>query len=150
MGTLCVVPCGGEKIWDDRPDAGPTPARLVYTGAFAATCREYAKRFYPSSWCILSAKHGFLLPDDIVPGPYNATFNDPSTHPIADSDLVLQIQRRGLDQYDTIVVIAGMIYASKVVKCFPNACVRRPLSGLKGMGYMLQALKKALREGHPL
>ena len=150
MSTLCVVPCGHSKIWDDKPDAGPTPARLVYTGQFAATCREYAERFYSSAWCILSAKFGFLLPEDQVPGPYNVTFNDPSTHPISVSDLMLQVPCKGLDRYDTVVVIAGAIYASMVVKCFPKARVRCPLDGLKGMGYMLQALRRALREGRPL
>ena len=27
MKTLCIVPCGKKKIWDDNPNAGPTKAR---------------------------------------------------------------------------------------------------------------------------
>jgi len=62
MRTLCVIPCGKTKIWDKKPDAGSTNARDVYIGPFAKKCREYAEKFYSTSWCILSAKHGFLFP----------------------------------------------------------------------------------------
>jgi len=77
MKTLCIVPCGNRKIWDKNPNAGPTKVEHVYIGPFAKKCREYAMRFYPSSWCILSAKYGFLFPNDIVPIPYNVSFNEP-------------------------------------------------------------------------
>ena len=60
-----------RKIWDINPFAGPTKAKYVYVGPFAKKCKEYAQKFYPSSWCTLSAKYGFLFPNDIVPGPYN-------------------------------------------------------------------------------
>ena len=62
MKTLCIVSCGNRKIWDKNPKAGPTKAECVYIGPFAKKCREYALRFYPSSWYILSAKYGFLFP----------------------------------------------------------------------------------------
>ena len=73
MNTLCVTPCGSKKIRDIFPEAGPTPARDVYIGPFAQKCQQYAQGFYPLEWCILSAKYGFLFPDDIVPGPYNVS-----------------------------------------------------------------------------
>jgi len=71
--VLCIIPCGNRKIWDKNPNAGPTRAKDVYIGPFAKKCKEYAEKFYLSSWCILSAKYGFLFPDDIVPGSYNVT-----------------------------------------------------------------------------
>jgi hypothetical protein len=58
---LCIASCGKEKIWNKNPHAGPTKAQDVYIGSYAKRCAAYAKEFYPSSWCILSAKHGFLL-----------------------------------------------------------------------------------------
>jgi hypothetical protein len=69
MNTLCIIPCGSAKIWDKDSDAGPTAAQYVYTGGFSMNCKQYAMMFYPNSWCILSAKYGFLLPDDVVAGP---------------------------------------------------------------------------------
>ena len=42
---LCIVPCGKRKIWDEKPNAGPTPARKTYTGVFARTCIMYAEKF---------------------------------------------------------------------------------------------------------
>ena len=65
MKTLCIVPCGSKKIWKKNPNAGPMKAKDVYIGPFASKCQQYAKHFYPESWCILSAKHGFLFHNEI-------------------------------------------------------------------------------------
>jgi len=150
MKTLCIVPCGNRKIWDRDPTAGPTPARNVYIGPFAQKCREYAERFYPSSWCILSAKYGFLFPEDIVPGSYNVTFKDRRTNPITLEELSTQIKEKGLDIYDRIVVLGGKEYTDMVEKLFPGKNIYTPLKGYKGIGYMMGALNEALRKGIPL
>lgn len=94
MKTLCIAPCGSKKIWDKDSNAGPTAAKNVYIGPFANKCREYAEKFHPSSWCILSAKHGFLFPDDKIPGPYNVSFNDKKTKPVNIDQLSTQIQKK--------------------------------------------------------
>jgi len=147
---LCVVPCGSRKIWDVNPNAGPTKARDMYIGSFAKACREYAEKFYPDSYVILSAKYGFLFPDDVIPGPYNVTFNDPSTNPISVEELRRQAEEKGLTKYDEIVVIAGSNYVNIVRKVFKDKRVITPLSGLGGMGNMISALKKAVSEGRRL
>ena len=67
MKTLCIASCGKSKIWDKQPQAGPMPARSVYVGPFSGACGRYADKFFPESWCILSAKYGFVLPDDLIP-----------------------------------------------------------------------------------
>ena len=67
MCTLCIVPCGNRKIWGKYPDKGATKAKDVYIGPFTSKCGKYAMHFYPDSWYILSAKYGFLHPEDIVP-----------------------------------------------------------------------------------
>lgn len=74
--TLCIVPCGKEKIWDREPGREPTPAHLVYIGSFASGARAYAEHFHPESWVVLSAMYGFLHPNDLVPGPYDVTLID--------------------------------------------------------------------------
>ena len=147
---LCVVPCGSLKVWDKNPNAGPTMARDVYIGPFAKTCIEYAEKFYPNSYVILSAKYGFLLPDEIVPENYNVTFNDPKTNPITVEELRKQAERKGLTNYDEIVVLAGSNYVEIVKKVFTGKRVITPLRGLGGMGSMMSAMKKAIREGREL
>jgi hypothetical protein len=149
MRSLCIVPCGKEKVWKKNPTAGPTPAKLVYTGPFAVKCRQYAERFYPL-WCILSAKYGFLFPDDIVPGPYNVTFNKRKTNPIGPEALSTQVKERGLDVYEQIVVVAGRDYVQIVRQAMTGKSIHAPLSECKGNGYMMRELNKTMAEGLPL
>jgi len=150
MKTLCIVPCGNRKIWDKYPNAAPTKAEYVYIGPFAKKCKEYAKKFYPSSWCILSAKYGFLFPNDIVPGPYNVTFNDRKTNPITTRKLSAQAKEKGLDSYERIVVLSGKNYVKMVKEVFSSKEVLAPLSGCKGIGYMVGKLNEAIKKGVPL
>jgi hypothetical protein len=150
MKTLCIVPCGKRKIWDKEPNVGPTRARDVYIGPFAKKCREYAENFYPSSWCILSAKHGFLTPDDLVPGPYDTTFNHKSSNPISTHKLITQAQEKRLFKFEKIIVLGGMSYTEIVKEVFINREVVNPLTGLKGVGYMVHKLNEKMKSGIPL
>ena len=72
--TLVVVPCGEPKIWDRKPEAGPTPAKDAYVGTAFKVNRQYAERV-GDAWVVLSAKYGLLSPEDTVQGPYDVTFN---------------------------------------------------------------------------
>lgn len=147
MRTLCIVPCGAKKIWDENPNAGPTPAKKVYVGSFAGKCREYAVKFYPNSWCILSAKYGFLFPDDYIPGPYNVSFNDKKTNPISLDELSVQVGQKGLDVYEEIVVLGGKNYVSMIKRVFRGKSIYTPLYGCSGMGYMMQKMNDAINRG---
>ncbi len=150
MKTLCIVPCGKAKIWDKRPDAGPTPAKDVYTGPFATMCRRYALRFHSADWCIISAKYGFLQPDDRVPGRYEVTFNRKSTQPISVEDLVEQAKKTGLLSYDRVVCVAGSAYVDRCRRVFGESIVVETLSGCRSQGAMMQKLKQAILAGVPL
>ncbi len=147
---LCIVPCGQRKVWSVNPNAGPTKAKDVYIGPFAKTCIQYAERFYPENYVILSAKYGFLFPEEIIPEDYNVTFNDPKTKPISVEELKRQAEVKGLMKYDEIVVVAGSKYANIVKKVFAGKKIRTPLAGLGGMGPMISAMKKAIKEGKEL
>jgi hypothetical protein len=150
MKTLCIVPCGKKKIWEINPNVGPTRARDVYIGPFAKKCREYAEKFFPFSWCILSAKYGFLFPDEIVPGPYNVTFNDKSTNPISSDELSNQVIEKGLDRYDKIVVLGSRKYLNIIKAVFQHKEINALLVNTQGIGYMMEKLNKAIRRGIPL
>lgn len=147
---LCVVPCGSLKVWDKNPNAGPVKARDAYIGPFAKTCIEYAEKFYPNSYVILSAKYGFLFPDEVIPENYNVTFKDPKTNPISVEKLKRQAEQKGLMKYDEIVVVAGSEYAKIVKKVFAGKKIITPLKGLGGLGPMISAMKKAIKDEREL
>jgi hypothetical protein len=144
MKTLCIIPCGSKKIWDINPDAGPKMAKEVYIGSFAKKCKQYAETFYPGCWCILSAKYGFLFPDDEVPESYNVTFNDKKTNPISTDKLSEQAKKKGFDQYDNIIVIGGINYTDRISEIFSDKRISTPLKDCKGMGYMMGKLNDAI------
>lgn len=150
MKTLCIVPCGNRKIWNKKPNAGPTKARNVYIGPFAKKCREYAEKFYPTSWCILSAKYGFLFPEDIIEGTYNVSFNDKSTNPISPNELSNQIMEKGLNSYDRIAVLGGRNYVNIVKVIFHKEEIHTPLADCQEIGYMMGKLNGAIQRGVPI
>ena len=145
MHSLCIVPCGNRKIWGKYPDKGATKAKDVYIGPFTSKCGKYAMHFYPDSWYILSAKYGFLHPDDIIPETYDVTFNDKSTNPITIKELIKQASTKGLNKYNEIVIVAGEDYAKTVRQVFTSKNIRTPLKGCLGIGYMLQQLNDAIK-----
>ena len=146
--TLCIISCGGKKVWDDTGETGPRPARDVYTGSYVRGNQEYAERFYPHSWCILSAKHGFLLPGDIVPENYNQRMGGPGS--VRTDVLREQIEQKGLDRYDEIVVLAGREYVDAVKNAFPDTVVRAVFEGVGGIGKQMSVVREAMGRGEVL
>jgi len=144
MKTICIIPCGSKKIWDISANVGPSKAKDVYHGVFARKCQQYAETFYPDSWCILSAKYGFLFPNDIITGPYNVTFNDNNTNPISTENLSRQVKKKGLDKFGEIIVLGGKNYTDRISEVFSDKDIFAPLKGCKGMGYMMGKLNDAL------
>jgi hypothetical protein len=140
MKELCIVPCGSRKIWDKYPEAGPQKARDVYIGPYANKCIEYAERFYPDSWVILSAKYGFLFPWDIVQGPYNITFNNKKTNPIDIDKLAIQIKAKKLVDYQRLIILGGEEYIKMAELAFPGCEISIPLKGLR-IGEKLAKMK---------
>jgi hypothetical protein len=144
MEILCIVPCGKKKIWDEIPNAGPTKAKNVYIGPFAKKCREYAENFYPNNWIIISAKYGLLKPDDIVPGQYDVSFNNKKSITISIEELKNQANEKNLVKYDKIIVLGGKNYIDVINKIFSQNTIYNPLSGCKGIGYMMGKLKNSI------
>lgn len=89
MRRLCIIPCGSKKIWDKSPEIGSTKARDVYIGSFGKVCQKYATTFF-EDWVILSAKHGFLFPEDMIHGNYDVSFNSKSDEIISTQKLKCQ------------------------------------------------------------
>lgn len=145
MKTLCIASCGKSKIWDKQPHVGPTRAKNVYVGPFSGACGRYAEKFYPGSWCILSAKYGFVFPDELIPESYNVSFNDRRSNPISAVELCKQAQEKGLLEYDRIVVMGGANYRKMMALVFKGKQLVFPLQGMKAMGPMIGWMNQAIR-----
>jgi hypothetical protein len=94
----------------------------------------------------LSAKYGFLWPTDVIEN-YDVSFKKKSTNPISIDDLIVQARAKGLYSYDLIVSLGGRTYTDAVRRTFSGVDLKTPLSGFKGIGFMMHAMKVAIDEG---
>lgn len=141
---LCIVPCGAAKIWDKQPSFGAVQAQHAYTGVFAAACQRYASMFF-DHWVILSAKHGFLYPEELIPEDYNVSFVKSNSETITTQQLIEQVQAKGLTDYKQITVLGGKHYTNRAKEVFTaDQELSFPLSGCRGIGYMLQKVTQAV------
>ncbi|GGE60547.1 DUF6884 domain-containing protein [Priestia taiwanensis] len=145
MKRLCIIPCGKKKIWDVIPEVGPTIAKQVYISPFGKACQEYASTFF-CTWVVLSAKHGFLFPDDVVDENYDLAFDSKDSKVITGEELYEQMIKKQLIEYDEVVVLGGKKHYRVVENLYPKEKLTFPLQGLKGIGYMLQRLNRAVEE----
>ncbi|MDL4842199.1 DUF6884 domain-containing protein [Aquibacillus rhizosphaerae] len=151
MKQLCIIPCGKKKIWDKNKNIGPVTAKEAYIGIFHSICERYANTFFKENWVILSAKHGLLLPSDIVEENYDLTFNMKSNQIITISKLKEQIINKRLDHYQDIIVLTGKKYKPIVESSFKDiSSIQFPLEGSKGIGHMQQRLKYAVVNKTPI
>ena len=149
MKILCIVSCGRRKIWDKYPGLGAVRARDAYTGPLVRLAVAYAEKYHPNSWVILSAKYGFLYPNELIPGPYDVSFKRRSPEVISIEELRRQVLSKGLEKYDAIMVLAGKTYVDVVRKVFAGKTIYAPLEGLP-LGKMMRKLKDAIESGKPL
>ncbi|SDN33650.1 DUF6884 domain-containing protein [Alkalicoccus daliensis] len=150
MKTLCIIPCGKKKIWDINPSAGAVQAQHAYVGDLHKKSQAYADVFC-SDYRILSAKHGFLGKDDILYENYDVSFNHQKKYQISRERLKDQVKQEGLAEFDSIIALTGRKYIPVIYSVFPEtADIQYPLYNQKGIGYILQALAKAVQEEKPL
>ncbi|MBD3860813.1 hypothetical protein IEE86_13855 [Bacillus sp. 28A-2] len=144
MKRVCIIPCGAKKIWDVNPGAGSQPANLVYLSPLHQRTKSYAKTFF-SDWLILSAKHGFLKAEEIIHENYDVAFGMPHADQMTQEELSHQFQEKHLTAYDELVILGGKKYRKVMDPLLhPHQTAIYPLAPYKGIGYMLQALKRAV------
>ncbi|MFD1773232.1 DUF7662 domain-containing protein [Paenibacillus rhizophilus] len=113
---------------------------------FAVACQKYAQTFF-DHWVILSAKYGFLFPEDIIPEDYNVSFIKPSNETIHIDQLKEQAESKGVSAYKEITVLGGKHYTERAKAVFTQGQeLLFPLSDCTGIGYMLQKLTRALEK----
>lgn len=147
--ALAIVPCGRKKVWDHHPTLGAVAARDAYTGSAFRLNRAYAERF-AGHWIILSAKHGFVAPDTLLPGPYDVTFKDCRTGTVTMDALWQQVVTDDLAKFQTVISLGGTTYRMRVEAAFAphGAAVLAPFAGLS-IGRYLQAVRRSLDSGDP-
>jgi len=143
---LCVISCGKSKIWDRHHDEGLVQAADAYVGAFFKCNKEYAVKFHNNNWLILSAKYGFIKPTTLI-GNYNAKFKSSKISPEQQKHFFDQVSIL-IEDHRRVLVLGGKVYVSICRSIFKEFGieVEAPLIGLKGNGFMQQAVKQAIRE----
>lgn len=150
MRQLSIIPCGKKKIWNKKSERGATKAKHAYIGTFHTLCRNYTLQFI-DQWVVLSAKHGFLLPEDMVDENYDVTFNQDSNEIITIEKLQEQVREKKLDQFDELIILTGKKYKKVIEGSFNDDMPRKfPFEAYSGMGYMQQALKQAVENNNPI
>ena len=123
---IAIIPCSKEKIWDLEPDRGATPAKFAYTSSLHLLCQEYAEK-YADGWIILSAKYGFLSPEDSIPATYDITFSRPEDPVISVDDLSSQAEGINADE---LLLLLPPDYETRVRSAFRD----RPMTFLVPLG----------------
>jgi hypothetical protein len=143
MKKLVVAQCGGRKIWKDDASIRLIKAKDAYTSTYFKKQRAYAERF-GDSWVILSAKYGFLDPEDKIED-YNVTFKKKSTQPISTDKLAEQVKRKKLGSFDEIVVLGGKEYLDSTIQAFAGTGVKisAPFKGLS-IGKRMSAINEIM------
>ncbi len=92
---FAIIPCSLEKAWDLPGVHGPRAARLAYRSPlFVAAQRLAAAR--AEQTLILSALHGLMADEHLVPGPYDVTFSRPEDPVVQPATLRRQAEALGL------------------------------------------------------
>ncbi len=146
MKSLCIIACGKGKIWDKNPETCPINAKELYVGSFTKKCIEYAEKYYSDSFCILSAKYGFLFPYESIQSSYNECFHNAESNPINLDELSLQIKNKNLYKYDKIIILGGKYYTEMIRELFKDKEVFNPLDNCKGIGYMMKKLNELIKK----
>ncbi|PTL39555.1 DUF6884 domain-containing protein [Alkalicoccus saliphilus] len=149
MNSLCIIPCGRKKVWDDYPELKEVPAGEAYTGTLHRKSRAYADTFC-TDVRILSAKHGFLALSDKVEENYDLSFHSSRESIISVKNLQIQVMMQELLHYDKITVLTGKKYRPFLEKVFPGETVNYPLFHCRGIGYILRELQSAVDTLSPL
>jgi hypothetical protein len=130
---IALIGCSAQKL------ARPAPARELYTGALFRFSVAYAEK-RGLRWVVLSAKHGVVLPDDVIE-PYDMTLARWTPPQIMKWGIGVggDLERRFPGA--RYVFLAGSMYWV-AVSSFARNRVEDPLRGLQ-IGERLSFLKKA-------
>jgi hypothetical protein len=124
--TVCLVSCVSAKR------TAPAPAKDLYQSDWFIKARRYVEAI-GCPWFILSAKHGLISPDEVIP-PYEQTLN---TMGVSERRNWAHTVEKQMDQQmqdaTKIVILAGQRYREFLMDylCRRADTVDVPMAGLR-------------------
>lgn len=143
MKKVGLVACSEKKL------AKAAPARALYQGQLFKASVAYCNLF-ADSWCVLSAKHGLVLPDTLLE-PYNVSMRGRRRDEKFAWAKAVIVRMRQLFPNDALVIIlAGNDYRYPLVPLLLHQGynVHVPLAGM-GIGQQLGWLKRMVQSQEP-
>jgi hypothetical protein len=122
---LCRDAADWDRDGDDDTDTTPrfVPARDAYRGKAISSWLQDS-RAETERWLILSARYGFIDPDQPIEN-YDVTFSRPATGPITVDALTAQVEHqvlwpdaRPIRQFSRVIVHGGDAYFERVRLAF--------------------------------
>ncbi|WP_263588822.1 DUF6884 domain-containing protein [Sphingopyxis sp. GC21] len=107
QSPVFLVACVARKL--DRP----APARDLYISAWFRKARAYVER-QGRQWFILSAKHGLIDPDDVIP-PYDESLvRMPASERLLWGTRVIETIGRKIEVDTPLIVLVGRKYREPI------------------------------------
>ena len=119
-------------------------------GSFHKACQQYARRFYPGEWFILSAKYGLLDPMDLIEDYDQSFVNETAT--ARTDELAAHFHAMGVNR---IISLGGGAYSDFIKRAASGIEVQEPFKdvgpeGHKGkIGCRVQAMQRRIADGRP-
>lgn len=135
-----IIGCGKAKLNDGKAHQ----AQDMYVGSYFNINKEFALKFAPNNWWILSARYGLLAPTDIIEHYDSALkYADRDARMRWSEQVLAQMRRRGFDMNEETWFLAGKDYYEFVAKAFSNVQILTA----EGMGAKMKKLKEAICKG---
>lgn len=147
MKEICIISCGARKIWDSGTTTRTViPAKDAYTGPLFKKNREYAEKFYPERWYILSDKYGLIRVGSLI-----SNYNIPPKA-IQNSEIFVrlidfQAHAIGISRSQKIVTTCGATHSEIIEKVFTHSEILNPVKGMP-QGTRMRVLKELVLSGN--
>ena len=134
MDKVVLISCGARKL--DHA----APARDLYTGSLFKAARRAAETI-AKEWGIISARHGLVLPDQMV-RPYEQRLDSYTLAELGAWAIITRDAIRSHWPGRSFIVLAPALYCS----CVEGLPAEFPLRGL-GIGLQLHVLRQMANAG---
>jgi hypothetical protein len=141
---ICIISCGAKKVWSHQRRPVMVAAKDAYIGPLFKKSKEFAEKFFPFHWFILSDKYGLIHPQTAIQD-YNISPDQIRNDPGFIALVTGQKNTLNLSP-STIYTTSGKLHESIIRTVFPETIIVNPVSGLS-QGMRMQRLNHILTGG---